>query len=322
MINRELIRLKVVQVTYAYYENEGRTIDDCEQELLRSLADAYYLYNLLLLLLVDLRRLELQNIEARRLRAERLGEPEDVSRRFVDNQLLVQLSDNASLLAFHDSLRKDKLATTALKNFEWSDKEDLVARLLAAVKATDDYKSYMSAPEAPTYEQDRDFLRRVYRAVLTDSDELSRELEDLSVYWNDDKAIVDTFVLKTLRRFEAASGPDQPLLPAYDYPDDRDFALQLLRASLTREQELRQRIDQSAHGWNIERMPLMDVVILQTALAETATFLNIPLGVTITEYVEIAKMYSTPRSGKYINAMLDNIGKELQPPRPPKGGRA
>ena len=136
-------------------------------------------------------------------------------------------------------------------------------------------------------------------------------LEDRGLYWNDDKAIVDTFVLKTIRHFDEKKGPLQPLLPQFKDDSDKEFAVTLFRTTLKNEEYFRQLIAAQTLNWDIERIATMDLIIMQIALAEITAFPSIPLSVSINEYVEVAKMYSTSRSCSYINGMLDTIAKRL-----------
>ena len=142
-------------------------------------------------------------------------------------------------------------------------------------------------------------------------EELADLLEDINVYWNDDKTIVDTFVLKTINRFTSESNSAFPLMPEYKSDTDRDFATKLLRRAITGHEYFSSLIGSNTRGWDPNRIALMDRIILQLGLAEITTFPNIPISVSINEYVEIAKMYSTPKSGKYVNATLDTIAKQL-----------
>ena len=136
-------------------------------------------------------------------------------------------------------------------------------------------------------------------------------MEDMSLYWNDDKFIVDTFVLKTIKRFEEENGADQDLLPEFKDEDDRDFAHRLFRNTLLNADYYRKLVSENTKNWEFNRIALMDLVIMQIALAEIVTFPNIPLSVSLNEYVDIAKIYSTPRSGAYVNGLLDVIAKRL-----------
>ena len=136
-------------------------------------------------------------------------------------------------------------------------------------------------------------------------------LEEKSLYWNDDKAIVDTFVLKTIRQFKQENGTQQPLQPQFKDDEDPRYAQTLFRVSIENEDTFRELIREQTRNWDLSRIALMDLVIMQTALAEIVSFPEIPLSISINEYVEIAKMYSTPHSGAYVNGMLDTIGKRL-----------
>ena len=153
--------------------------------------------------------------------------------------------------------------------------------------------------------------RQIYRTFICNNDQLDELFEGRSLYWNDDKAIVDTFVLKTINRFTAGSTADQPLLPQFQDDTVQEFAVKLLRHTLSNAAYYDQLISGQARNWTLERIALMDRVIMQVALAEILTFPSIPLSVSINEYVELAKLYSTPKSGKYVNATLDHIAKSL-----------
>ena len=144
-----------------------------------------------------------------------------------------------------------------------------------------------------------------------DNDELDAVLEEKSLYWNDDKEIVDTFVLKTIKRFEPENGAKQELLPEYKDDEDKDFARKLFRATILNADQYQRYMSEASRNWDFSRLAYMDVVIMQIAIAEMLTFQNIPINVTINEYVDLAKIYSTPKSSGYINGMLDSIARHL-----------
>lgn len=300
MINRELIRLKVVQMTYAYYQNGNNKLDAAEKELFFSLSKAYDLYLYMLELMVEITRMAERALITATQRAQRLGESEMPDARFVNNQFIAQLRVNHQLTDFIESQKKT-----------WADEEDFVRRMYKLVIESDIYKEWMQKTTPPTYDEDRELWRKLYKELLVDNDDLDQLLEEKSVYWNDDRFIVDTFVLKSIKRFEKKNGANQQLLPEYRDEDDKEFARRLFRASLLGADNYRMMITQSLHNWELERVALMDLVILQTALAEMMTFPQIPLVVTINEYVDIAKFYSTPCSGGYINGTLDTIARRL-----------
>jgi N utilization substance protein B len=298
MINRKLIRIKAVQVAYAHNLSEARRPEDGENILLSSLGTAYDLYNTMLSLMVEISRLALRAHEAQATRAKRLGLSEP-SRKFVDNRFMLQLESNRQLQENRKAQRLD-----------WTNEEEFVRTLYNKVVESDFFRDYMESG-VDSYEEDRELWRKVYRYVIVDNESIDDLLEDVNIYWNDDRFIIDTFVLKTINRFSPESNDDQPLLPEFRNEEDLEFARKLVFQALNGADYYRNLIAQNTRNWDVERVPLMDRIIMQVALAEITSFPTIPLSVSINEYIEIAKSYSTPNSARYINATLDNISKRL-----------
>jgi N utilization substance protein B len=161
------------------------------------------------------------------------------------------------------------------------------------------------------YLTDRELWRKIYRTLIQDNPDLDALLEEQSLYWNDDKEVVDTFVVKTIKRFEEKNSSNQELLPEYDSEEDKDYARKLFRATIMNGEEYQRYMSEASRNWDFSRLAYMDIVIMQIAIAEMMTFPSIPISVTINEYVELAKVYSTPRSAGYINGMLDAIAHHL-----------
>jgi N utilization substance protein B len=168
------------------------------------------------------------------------------------------------------------------------------------------------ASEEDSYAADREFWRKTYKNFIMSNVELDEVLEDQSLYWNDDKEIVDTFVLKTIKRFDEKNGASQPLLPEFKDDDDKEYARRLFRRSIMNADYYRHLISENTKNWDLDRIAFMDVIIMQTALAEILSFPNIPVSVSLNEYVEIAKLYSTHKSGSFINGTLDGIVNNLK----------
>lgn len=301
MINRELIRLKVVQLVYAYYRNDGKTIETAQKELLFSLGKAYELYEYLLLLLVKVYELAGKKEEALRQRAQKGAAVLDgsVEARLAANAMLKQLAENKALLAYREN-RKD-----------WIEEEAFVKQLFTTFTESDIFKMYLDKEDF-SYEADRELVRKLYKTYICHNEDFDNLIEEHSLYWNDDKFVVDSFVLKTIKRFTAESTPDQPLLPDYASDDDREFAIRLFQQSIRSEEETRTIISNGSKNWELNRLAFMDLIIMQIALTEVMTFPSIPVSVTINEYLNIAKVYSTPRSAGYINGMLDHMVKWLR----------
>lgn len=298
MINRKLIRVKIVQLTYAYYQNGHHNMDTAEKELLFSLSKAYDLYNYLLGLIVAITQEERRRVDIATRRAEREG-TETPSQRFAFNKFATQLEENKQLNLFMED-----------KKMSWENDVEAVRKLCDQLERSPLYQEYMMS-DAEDYETDRELWRRIYRTLIQGNEDLDAILEEKSLYWNDDKEIVDTFVLKTIKRFDPANKADQELLPEYDDTEDREYALKLFRSTILNADTYQRYMSETSRNWNFSRLAYMDVVLMQIAIAEMLTFPNIPISVTINEYVDLAKLYSTPKSGGYINGMLDAIARHL-----------
>ena len=300
MINRVLIRLKVIQVIYAYYKNPGKSIKTAEDEVFFSLSKAYDLYKFLLLLIVAVTHYAEDRINFNMKKVRPTEEDLNPNLKFVNNRLMRQLESNETLLKFAEQSKVD-----------WVNYSDFLRRLLDTIIESDIYKEYMVG-ETSSYEEDKELWRKLYKAFIFDNEELDALLEDISLYWNDDKAIVDTFVVKTIKRFKEENGAEQELLPEYKDDEDIEYAHKLFRASIQNAEEYRRLMNDNSKNWDMNRLAFMDVIIMQTAIAEVLTFPQIPVNVSINEYVEIAKYYSTPKSGAFINGLLDSIIKNLK----------
>ena len=300
MINRVLIRLKIVQIIYAYYKNSGKTLKATEDEVFFSLSKAYDLYNYMLLLIVGITHYAADRISFLSMKIRPTESDRNPNLKFVNNRFALQLENNEQLKKFAE---KSKL--------NWVENSDLLRRLLDKIEESDIYKEYMAA-ETSSYEEDKELWRKLYKAFVFDNEELDSLLEEQSLYWNDDKSIVDSFVLKTIKRFEEKNGAAQQLLPEYKDVADMEFARKLFRNAIGNAEQYREMMSSSSKNWDMSRLAFMDVVIMQVALAEIMTFDDVPLSVTLNEYVEIAKHYSTVKSGSFVNGMLDTITKKLR----------
>ena len=301
MINRVLIRLKIVQIVYAYYQNGGKNLDTAEKELFFSLSKAYDLYNYLLLLMVEITKQAERKLNAAKSKLLPTAEELYPNMKFVSNRFIAQLEINDQLREFSETQKKT-----------WENESEFVKSLCEKILASDIYKEYMENESPSSYEEDRELWRKIYKRIIFNNPELDQVLEDQSLYWNDDKEIVDTLVLKTIKRFEESNGSKQELLPEFKDEEDQDFARRLFRRTILNADYYRHLISENTRNWDLDRVAFMDVVIMQIALAEILSFPNIPVSVSLNEYVEIAKLYSTPKSGSFINGTLDGIVKALK----------
>lgn len=300
MINRTLIRLKIIQLMYAFYQNDGKNIDTAEKELLFSLSKAYDLYNYLLMLMVAVTRYGVTIVEHQEEINKAGHIDEKVSHRFIDNQFIIQLESNLQL----DEFKKNQKRT-------WSNEMAYVKRLYELITKSEIYDEYI-ALDKTDYDTDREFWRKVWKNIVMKDEELDNVIEDMSLYWNDDREIVDTFILKTIKRFDPVNGENQELMPEYKDIEDRQFATKLFRRTILNDEYYRELIGRCVKNWEFNRLAYMDIIIMQVAVAEMLSFPNIPVSVTINEYVEIAKWYSTPKSPGYVNGIIDAVAKMLK----------
>ena len=300
MINRILIRIKVLQIVYAYYQKGSKDLKVAENELLLSLRRSYDLYHYLLLLIVDVTRMYERVIETKRNKYRPTDEELNPDLRLLNNRLADQLSQNYELLKYAKE-----------HGISWADDMDFIKKTLEMIIASDVYTDYIKKP-ADNYETDKEFWRLVFKRIISNNEFVEDYLEEKSIYWNEDIDIIESFVIKTIKRFKQHAGSMQELLPMYNNNDDYDFVIQLFRKTLLHGDEYRDRIDRHTKNWETERVASMDMVIMQVALAEIMNFPTIPINVTLNEYIDAAKYYSTPRSGTFINGVLDSIVEELK----------
>lgn len=302
MINRELIRNKIVQLVYAEKQNGGRTINVAEKELDMSLEKAYELYKTLLYLLTEVRHYAEQKLEANKMMAELKGSTTESlpsTEALAKNALLVQLSENDAILSFRETHKI------------WDEEPVIVKKLFTMMADSDVMTAYLEAKDN-SYIAQRELIRKLYKKIWFYNDELDEVLEQQCIYWNDDKRIIDSFITKTFKKYEESFTSDYELLPAFSSELDKDFAHQLFRAALERKDEIEEIITENLKGWERGRMALMDYVIAHVAIAEILSIDSVPTSVTINEYINIAKFYSTPQSGAFINGLLDHCVKKLR----------
>jgi N utilization substance protein B len=265
------------------------------------LEKAHELYFWLLLLPVELTNLREQQIEINRNKFITTNEDINPNLRFVENALVERLRQSEQLNNVVES-----------KKIAWLPNDRiLINKLLKSIMESDIYNDYMNAPQTDVH-ADCEFWRSVFKHIVLSDQDLIEALEEKSVFWNDDLDIIGTFTLKTFKRFE--DNPSDAIMAMYKDEEDSLFGEELFRATVKNKEEYRQLIDTfvKKESWDSERLAFMDVVITLTAIAEMLNFPKIPLKVTINEYIEMAKAYSTPKSSSFINGILASIINNLK----------
>jgi len=300
MINRVLIRIKVLQIVYAFYQKGSDDLKVAENELLLSLRRSYDLYHYFLLLIVDITRTYERMIETKRNKYRPTDEERNPDMRLLNNRLAEQITGNECLLKYCTE-----------HGISWADEQSFVKKILELILESETYADYIKS-EDDSYESDKEFWRLVFKRIISNNEFIEDYLEERSIYWNEDVDIIESFVIKTIKRFSKNEGNHQDLIPMFNSDDDYDYVIKLFRQTLLNGDKYRERINKHTQNWESERVANMDMVIMQVALAEILNFPTIPVSVTLNEYIDAAKYYSTPKSSTFINGILDSIVEELK----------
>ncbi len=295
MINRALLRIKVVQILYAYFKTEKMTVAAAEKELDKSISQTYDLYLYMLSLIPSMARYVELDIDNRRNKFLPTDEDRNPNTRFADNILAQQLAESEKIKDFESRI-----------SYAWYQYDLVLKALYERISDKPYFAEYMTA-DVRSYSDDKDIWRRIFKFDVPESLALDAHLEEISVYWNDDLETVASFVQKTVKHFKINSNPDDEILPMYHSIEDSEFVHQLFRAVIKNSDKYDKLIDETTKNWELERIAFMDTLIMKVALAEIFTFPTIPVSVTLNEFIEIAKSYSTPRSAPFINGVLDRI---------------
>lgn len=293
---------KMLVDTLKGFSDTRSVLATCRNDLRRSLDRAYDLYNTLLWFPVEIVKAQNDRLEANAAKYLPTDEDLNPDRRFVDSEFVKAIEAHEGLAEWN-----------ATHPFEFGDDPVLIEHLLDSVLASSYYQDYMAAPGRKTIDEQSDLWRALMRHVILPSEDLAEALENKSIFWNDDLEVMSSFALKTLRQI-AKEGGEAKLLPEFKDEEDAEFGAKLFDAVVSNMDEYRELIDSfvNTRRWDTERLALMDIVILRTALAEVLEFPKIPLQVTANEYVEIANWYSTSRSGSFVNGMLAAITDKLR----------
>lgn len=300
MISRRIIRIKVLQILYAFFTSPDTSINNTEKELFFSLQKTYDLYHYLMALVIEIEKFAQDRIDLGMKKHRPSSAELAPNTRFVNNRLILQLKSNTSLNKY---LETSKLT--------WIDQEDLIRRLYLSMLDQDFYKEYMAAAEN-NYADDRKLVEDIFKYLILENEEIESLLEEESIYWNDDLDFVVSMILKTFKKFKEYSDGEQALLPMYKDEEDRQFAKDLYRKVVVNHAENVVMIKQHTVNWDIERIAFMDNLILELALTEFLYFPSIPTKVSMNEYIELSKYYSTEKSRNFINGILDKALKDLK----------
>ncbi|MBX7052547.1 MAG: transcription antitermination factor NusB [Flavobacteriales bacterium] len=300
MLNRRQIRIKAMQILFAYYSEEKPDIVKYEKILFESFDRFRDLYIALLLLPAEMQAKAIEKIEAGM--NKKLPTKEDLhpNTKFVTNTLVRILANSKTL---------DKASKEI--HIRWKDNDDLLRQMFKTLIESSDYKEYMASKERG-FEHDREYLLRFIRRHIVNFELMHDWLEEIGIFWNDDLDLASSMALKTLKTVKD-SDDDITLMPLWKADDDEEeYTRNIFRKTITLGEASEKLIAENAPNWDADRIALMDMVILKMALAEAQTCESIPLKVTMNEYIELANYYSTPKSNVFINGLLETLFGKLQ----------
>lgn len=289
-----------MQSLYAFHTLPDQTINLAEKELFHSINKSYDLYHLMLLLLVDIQQFAADQIELRKHKNFPTEEDLNPNTRFINNIIVQKVNEN---IALKEYANKQKLS--------WYDHSELIRKLFTLLSESDEYKNYLHN-ENHSINNDRLIVEYFYTTIVAEIDDIHQLLEEKSIYWNDDLEFVISMIIKTLSKFKASTPDFKSLLPLFKDDDDISFTKTLFRKAILNNDENREIIKKHLYNWDLDRVAFIDVLIMEMAICEFLYFPSIPTKVSMNEYIDLAKYYSTPKSQTFINGVLDKICNSLK----------
>ena len=299
MLNRRHIRVKVMQLLYAYDEGEGGNLEKEEKFLTKSTEGMYDLYLLMLSLMAEVQVKAEDYLTKKKQKHLATEEEKNPNKKFINNEVILLLKRNTSL---DEALEKRKLTN-------WKLDDEYVDVIFKSLRKSDIYETYMST-RATNFNEDREFAINFFKHIIAPNDKLYDYLEDKNITWLDDLPVVNTNILKLLRKVKPNSNEQHFLPKLYKDLDDKEFATNLLKKTILNLNSFSEEVYNKTANWDKDRIANLDLILLQMAICEFRKFPSIPVKVTINEYLEIAKEYSTPKSSIFINGILDKLVKE------------
>ncbi|MDR3188237.1 MAG: transcription antitermination factor NusB [Prevotellaceae bacterium] len=300
MISRRLLRIKILKEVYSFLNAQNTSHEAANKTLTYSIRKTYDLYHLLMQLVVDVNDYAVQQMELGKQKNFPTEQERNPNTKFADNKFIALVRSNTPLRRYCEKQR-----------LTWGGNPEVVKKLLASLYAADFFRHYMAAPSR-AFEADKQLVIQLYSELLEDFEPLLLALEDQNIYWIDDVEFALSQIIKTFRLFRQGQSSETPLAPLYAHKGEELFAERVLTRAIINSAAYRELIDRHTKNWEVERVAFMDVVIMITAVAEMMEFPDIPIKVSLNEYIEIAKYYSTPNSSLFINGVLDRVVDELR----------
>ena len=293
MINRRLIRIKAFKVLFSKINSGNDSVQAAEKELIHSCEKSLDLYYLLMALPYELKLIAEQKIETGFQKFHPTEEELYPNKKFVNNRLFQKIENDPSILKYCQR-----------RGLNWKEQNSFAKKMYVDFSSKDYFISYMNSTES-SFSEDLALITTFFREELEDSEDLYTILEDMSVYWVDDLSYILNIIIKKLSSLEEDIEIKHP--DVFFKKDDEEYALKLLDSSIANYEEYSALMSNYVKNWDPERLATTDIALIVMGIAEAVTFPNIPLKVTINEFVELSKYYSTPNSKLFVNGMLDRI---------------
>lgn len=301
MLNRRQLRIKVLQALYAFFQSGSENFSRTEKELLEAIERMYDLYIYLLLTFSEVKSIAEHRIEENRKKIRPTKEDLQPNRKLVDNRI-IQLLESSNELRKYSEERKI--------NWIGDEKRELFRKMFLQIRESETYITHMNNVEND-FESDRSFALDLFKVEIANFPLLYNYFEEKSIHWLDDIDLACSMVLKTIKLMRQEEKPE--IMPLYKKDDDeKDFILTLLRKTVSMDNENEILIDELTDNWELDRIAKMDIILLKMAVTELQVCNSIPTKVTLNEYIEIAKFYSTPKSNIFINGILDKAIERLR----------
>ena len=300
MLNRRHLRIKVLQILYAFFQSKEIDVIKAQNELLLSVERMYDLYLYLLLTLPEVKRAAEVNNENRKNKLRPNESDLLPNLKWVENSLILKIEESKEL---------NKVSSARKVNWLGAENQEIFRKMFLQVKDSETYFEFMENG-LKDFEEDKKFALALFKNEIINSEFLHNYIEDKSIYWLDDIDLCCSMALKTLKTVV----PDKEIsiLSLYkEYDDEKEFILNLCRNTIEMDFENEKLIETLAVNWEVDRIAKMDVLLLKMALVELQTCSSIPTKVTMNEYIEISKFYSTPKSNLFINGILDKAISQL-----------
>lgn len=301
MLNRRYLRTKVMQSLYAYFQSDDNRMDIAERNLIKSIDKLYELYIYQLSILFELVEFTKQRLEENKQKYVPTDEDLNPSTKFIDNRLIKQLASNNSFVLHYNELK-----------INWSEEQDIFRSLYQKMKETTAFNEYMNS-KVSSYAADKKIILQLFRRLIISDEKLESYFEDKNIYWADDYQTVAMMVLKTLDSFTEDKNDYYELPGLYkeedrtNANDDKNFIKELFRKTIINNAKYNEIIENHMNNWEIERIAVIDKILIKMAIVEFIEFPSIPVKVTLNEYIEISKGFSDDNSKIFINGILDKI---------------